>query len=348
MPIAHNPTEMLLQIFHYAVAGSPVEPRSGTKVAFPISQVCQRWRHIALDSPALWDDVRFPRSTTYQRDTLILDEVLARSRTRTLTVVFSYSPPDQGETIDFAPLFNKMIEVCHRFQAIHAILPRFAMLQFSDILGHRIFPLLVHLHIAQNDNLTPVSVTFENAPRLGVLRLENITLCRNKSRSAQLTALFGGIATPVMDSLCDLTITHAPSPIFKHVDGPTIIALKSLTLEKLSKCHYNFRLLEFLTSFHMPHLRYLELSIEDSKSHFSAQLLRALAPPAVYPALRTVKFTGLSLSGITPDFCYAIPALETLVLVDLDPSPLVDLLRADSTLCLALRNFYLDGHLRRR
>ncbi|KAJ7664957.1 hypothetical protein B0H14DRAFT_3696489 [Mycena olivaceomarginata] len=347
MTIAHNPTELLLQIFHYAVAGSPVEAGSGTTAAFPISQVCQRWRHIALDSPALWDNVRFPRRI-YTRSTPMLDEVLTRSRTHPLTVVFSYSEPLEGEQIDFAPFFSKMAEVCHRFQAIHAILPRSAMLQFSGILGHRIFPLLVHLHIAQNDDLTPVPVTFENAPRLGVLQLENITLCRNRNRSARLVALFGDIPAPVMDGLADLTITHSPSPNFKHVDVPIEIALTSLKLDKLSRSHYSFRLQEFLTSFQMPHLRHLKLSIADSKSYFSAQFLRALTPPAVYPALRSAKFTGLSLVEITPDFCRALPVLKTLVLVDMDPSPLVDLLRADSTLCPNLLEFYLDEYLRHR
>ncbi|KAF7360647.1 F-box domain-containing protein [Mycena venus] len=303
MSIANTPTEVLLQIFHLAVAVNPLQLGSGTAVAFPISQVCHHWRHVALDSPALWDDVRFPRRA-YKQDTPMLDELLARSRTRPLSVVFSYSELQGGQMIDFSPFFNKIKDVCHRIWAIYAKLPRYAMLQFSEILGHEIFPLLARLHIVQDDDLTPVAVTFENAPALAVLYVENITLCRNRSRSPRLDAQsqFVNISAPVMDRLHSLTIIRSPPPIFRPADHPPQIALTSLTLNKLSQGHHNFPLLTFLTSFHMPHLCHIELSIDDSRSHFSSQFIQALDHPAVYPALRSAKFTALSLSNITPGF----------------------------------------------
>ncbi|KAF7348091.1 hypothetical protein MSAN_01761700 [Mycena sanguinolenta] len=349
MSISNNPTEVLLQIFHNAVAVSSLQLGSGTAVAFPISQVCRRWRHIALDSPALWDDVRFS-SAVYKRSTTMLDEVLSRSGTRPLRVVFSYCEPFQGrQMVDFAPFFHKMVEVCHRFWAIYAMMPRYAMLELSATLGHRIFPLLVHLHLVQNDYLTPAAVTFENAPSLSVVHLENITFCRNRNRSARiaLQSQFEDIAAPVMDRIHKLTIIRSPTPIFEPnpVHYPIKIALRSLTLDKMDR---TFGLLQFFTTFHMPHLQHIEINMESSKSRFSSQFRRALVSPAIYPALRSAKFTAFSFAHITPEFCHALPALEALVLVDIEPSPLLRLLRADASLCPALHEFSMDGLLRRR
>jgi hypothetical protein len=108
---------------------------------------------------------------------------------------------------------------------------------------------------------------------------------------------------------------------------------------------YPDELLEFLLSCHMPQLRHIELANLDQKFRFSSQFVRALAPPAVYPALRSAKFTALTLSNVTPDFCHALPALETLVLVDVNPEPLLSMLRDDCALCPALRELYVDGIL---
>ncbi|KAJ6453126.1 hypothetical protein C8R45DRAFT_1112634 [Mycena sanguinolenta] len=348
MVITNNPTEVLLQIFHHAVGVNSLQLGSGTTVAFPISQVCRRWRHIALDSPALWDDVRFSNAV-YRPSTPMLDEVLSRSRDRPLRVVFSYCEPLQGRHIvDFASFFAKMAKVCHRFWAMYAMMPRCAMLELSATLGHRIFPRLVHLHLVQNDYLTPAAVTFENAPFLSVMHLENITFCRNRSRSPRIALQSQeDIMAPVMDIIHELTIIRSPTPIFEStaIHHPIQIALTSLTLDKMDR---NFGLLQFFATFQMPNLRHIEINMEGSTSRFSSQFRRALALPAVYPALRSAKFTALSFSHITPEFCHALPALEILVLVYVEPSPLLRLLRANASLCPALREFSMDGLLRRR
>ncbi|KAJ6544638.1 hypothetical protein DFH09DRAFT_1173018, partial [Mycena vulgaris] len=302
------PTEVLLKIFHFAVEDGPLK-LGGTAVAIPISQVCQDWRNIVLDSPTLWDDMRFP-SGAYRRDTAMLEDFLARSGVRPLTAVFHY--PDarrSGRTVDFWPFFKKMQDYCSRFQAIYAVLPTPGMYELNRSLGRQLFPTLLHLHIVQSDHLAPVAVDFENAPSLKVFHLENISYnseYRNTSTSlrrmqfAQLR--FVDIPAPVMHGLEDLTIVRSPLPFYNHTDPVPQLALKSLTLDGITSSGYPDELLWFLTSFHMPHLRHLELGNLDHKLQFSSQFIRALGPPAIYPSLHFAKFTRLPLSNLTPEF----------------------------------------------
>ncbi|KAJ6585609.1 hypothetical protein B0H19DRAFT_1321335 [Mycena capillaripes] len=354
MSIVDYPTEVLLKIFHHAVGDEPLQ-LGGTAVALPISQVCRDWRQIVLDCPALWDDVRFPYGA-YRSDTPMLENLLARSGTRPLTAVFSHAAPGRsGRMVDFWPLFKKMKEYCSRFRAIYAIMPTPGIYELNRALGRRKLPLLVHLHIVQSDNLAPVAVDFENAPALTAMHLERVSYSsfyRNTSttlRSMRFAQVrFVDIPVPVMHGLHDLTIIRSPLPFFNHANPIPQLALESLTLDGITSSGYPDELLWFLTSSDMPRLRHIELANLDHKLQFSSQFVRALAPPAFYPALRTAKFTALPLSEITPEFCRALPGLETLVLVKTDPEPLLSLLRADPFLCPDLHEMCIDGTLRRR
>ncbi|KAJ7738330.1 hypothetical protein B0H16DRAFT_96073 [Mycena metata] len=344
------PTEILLKVFHHAVGDAPLL-LGGTAVAFPISQVCQDWRQIALDSPALWEDVRVPFAAYKNNNPLMLEEVFARSGTRPLTVVFSQLEPTRGgRLIDFWPFFRKMQEYCSRFRAIYAILPTSGLYELNRAIGRRAFPNLVHLHITQSDNRAPVAMDFENAPALAVFHLETISYnseYRNTStslRSMRFHQLrFVDIPVPVMRGLEELTIVRSPLPFFNHAEPVPQVALTALTLDGITSSGYSDELFWFLTSFDMPHLRSIELANLDDKFGFSSQLFRALCAPAEYPAVRSVKLRAIPLSYITPEFFQALPALETLVLVDWDAEPLLSLLRADITLCPALRELSVDG-----
>jgi hypothetical protein len=347
--IDYYPTEILLKIFHFAVGDAPFQ-LGGTAVAMPISQVCQDWRHIALDSPTLWDDVRFPYGA-YRGNTSMLEDFLARSGVRPLTVVF-YNPEPRraGRMVEFWAFFKKMKVYCSRFQAIYAILPSPGMHELNNSLGRESFPILVHLHIVQSDNLAPVAMEFEHAPILTVFHLESIrydSIYRNTSTSLRSMRLhhlrFLDIPAPCLHGLEDLIIVRSPLPFYNHFEPLPKLALKSLTLDGIASSGYPDELLWFLTSFDMPQLRYLELANLDHKLQFASQFMRALRPPAIYPALRSAKFKALPLSDITPDFCHAVPALERLVLIEVDPEPLLSLLRADRALCPALQEICVDG-----
>ncbi|KAJ7621957.1 hypothetical protein DFH06DRAFT_1447967 [Mycena polygramma] len=359
MPFSPNdsPTEVLLQIFHYAVGNAPLQ-LGGTAVAFPISQVCRDWRQIALDTPALWDDVRFPYGA-YKNKTPLLDEVLARSGSRPLTVVFSHSEPHRaGQMIDFwrFKFYKKMKEYIPRFRAVYAILPKHGLLEFNQILGGQKFPLLDHLHLAQSDDLDPAGVGCFNAPMLKVFHVENLGDASHNSgyisanlRSMQFVDMQSvDLSLPIIHGLHDLTIIRSPIPSFDGANRPPQLALTSLTLDGITSSGRADELLEFLTSFPMPELRHIELANLNRQADFPSQFIRALPLSGVYPALRSAKFTALPLYNITREFLRAVQALEKLVLVDVEPQPLLRLLRADRTLCPALREFYMDGHLRRR
>ncbi|KAJ6585613.1 hypothetical protein B0H19DRAFT_1110287 [Mycena capillaripes] len=347
----HYPTEILLQIFQFAVGDDPLH-LGGTAVAFPISQVCRDWRQIALDSSKLWVDVRFPHGA-YKNPPPILEELLARSRSRPLTAVFSHH--EAGQRVNFWPFFNKMKEYCNRFRAIYAILPLDGMYALNGALGKQGFPLLVHLHLhlLQSDSFGPVE--FGDTPALTVLHFEHTSYTSQfRSTSTNMRSMrfvdsyAVNIPDPRLRTLQDLAIVRSPLPSFGHL---LELALTSLTLEGISfanaRGHVN-GLLQFLTSFRMPHLRHIEFANLGQHCTFSSQFFRQLVPPPVFPALRSAKFTALPFDDITPEFYQAFPALETLDLVTIDPWPMLKVLRADSSLCPALRGFYMDGRLRLR
>ncbi|KAJ7176444.1 hypothetical protein C8R46DRAFT_37226 [Mycena filopes] len=344
------PTEVLLKIFHYAVEDGPFL-LGGTAVAFPISQVCQDWRKITLDSPALWAHVRFPLGAYKKNGAPMLDELLSRSGARPLAVVFSHPESRRGgRLVDFWPLFKKIRECCSRLCAIYAVLPTSGLYELNRALGREVLPILVDLHIAQSDNRAPVAMDFENAPALAAFHLENISYnseYRNTSTNLRCMRFhqlrFVDIPLRVMQGLEELSIVRSPLPFFNHAEPLPQSALTSLTLDGIASSEYPDELFWFLTSFEMPHLRSITVANLDDKFGFSAQFFRAIRTPADYPAVHSVRFTAVPLSHVTSDFFQALPALETIILVDMDPHPLLSLLRADDTLCPALRTLVVDG-----
>ncbi|KAK7000478.1 hypothetical protein R3P38DRAFT_1117462 [Favolaschia claudopus] len=353
MSILEVPTEILLQIFYNAVGDGPLQP-GGTAVAIPISQVSSRWRQISLDCPSLWTDVRFPYGAYRPHSEmlgLLLDRTGGLSGTLPLTVVFNRPEPGwAGRMVDFWPLFRRMRDFCHRFEAIFAILPTPGIYEFNRALGQQNFPLLVHLHVVQSDNLAPVAVDFENAHFLKSFHLEHISYgSESRNTSASLRSMrfvnvrFVDLPVSLMHGLHELTITRSPLPFFNHANPLPQIALTSLILDGIASFGYPNELFQFLTSFEMPHLQNLEVAHLDNRLHLSSQLVQALQPPAIFPALRSVKFTSLDLSSVSAVFCHALPALDTLVLVDVNPHPLLSIFRDDFSLCPALTKVVLDG-----
>ncbi|KAJ7621944.1 hypothetical protein DFH06DRAFT_1232298 [Mycena polygramma] len=344
------PTELLLQIFRSAVHDEPLRV-GGTAVALPISQVCRDWRQIALDLPELWDDVRFP-CNTFRTDSSFLEELLARSGTRLLTVVFADSRRVNRHSYSEA-FFEQMKKYCDRFRAIYAILP--TMYALHEAMYEQTFPVLDHLHVVSKDQSS--SFLLENTPALSTLYLEKILFnpqsfhWQPSVRSLHLIkSPYVKIPAPLLHGLHELTIIRSALPFFSS-DGPPL-ALTSLTLDAIPQTgpgrHSANGLLRFLASFHMPHLRHLALGHLRHGCEFSSHFFYTLSPRPVFPVLRSMELTTLPLDDLTPEFYEALPALETLVLVDVDPAPMLAVLRADARLCPALRHFYMDGHLRLR
>ncbi|KAJ6585618.1 hypothetical protein B0H19DRAFT_1250410 [Mycena capillaripes] len=105
--------------------------------------------------------------------------------------------------------------------------------------------------------------------------------------------------------------------------GGTAVGLDGLSTHN-SWSHAN-GLLWFLMSFRMP-----------------------LVPSPAFLALRSTKFTARPFDDITPEFYQAFPAFEAFDLIAVDPETLLRVLRADASLCPALCEFSMDGHLRLR
>ncbi|PFH53685.1 hypothetical protein AMATHDRAFT_115116, partial [Amanita thiersii Skay4041] len=56
-PVKMLPPEVLRRVFTFCISDSIVIPVVRTDNRFVISHVCSYWRHIALSSHQLWDDI---------------------------------------------------------------------------------------------------------------------------------------------------------------------------------------------------------------------------------------------------------------------------------------------------
>ncbi|KAJ7174052.1 hypothetical protein C8R43DRAFT_635027 [Mycena crocata] len=242
-----------------------------------------------------------------------------------------------------------MEDLCHRFRAIHAVLPTPGVYEFNDSLGGEILPAL--LYIVQSDNRVPTAVHFENAPCLTELCLENISYNSQHQYELAMHALSpvavcghprSGYARPPGSYHWSF-----PLPFYNHVEPPPQVALTSLILDGIIPSGYPDDLLWFLITFQMPHLRYPELAHLDPKFQFSSQFFRAMCPPAIYPALRCMKVALGPLSDVRPKVFDALPMLETLNLTEADPEPLLSILKRDCTVCPDLHEVDVDGNPRR-
>ncbi|KAJ6619279.1 hypothetical protein B0H10DRAFT_2216979 [Mycena sp. CBHHK59/15] len=148
-----------------------------------------------------------------------------------------------------------------------------------------------------------VVVDFRFALSLVSFHMENIMYNaeRRKMSMSVRSMWFTGlrsldIPVPILFSLEELAIVSTPLPLFNQSQPLPHLNLTSLTLDSFPPLFPN-DLARFLTAFHMPRLCHLELCIVPG-NHFSQQLI----------------------------------PLETLDLIEVDPDPLLTLLRADPSL----------------
>ncbi|KAJ7273793.1 hypothetical protein C8J57DRAFT_1313798 [Mycena rebaudengoi] len=348
-----SPTEILLKIFDFAVGDDPLL-LGGTAVAVPISQVCQDWRRIALDSPTLWDDIRFPRCGAYCLNQTMLDDFMARSASLPLTVVFGSH--FSGRTLEMCMrFFERMKYYCRRFQKMYAMLPREDLFSLNASLGRAPFPSLIHLHVVQLGGAVAANVKLEKAPLLAVIHVQKALYMYSDRRplaGSNLRSLRAielprlQLPGPILQTdLEELVIIRTPLPSYPHPPGNYVVQLNltSLTLDDLpaSLSQTGKGLRHFFRSFSMKRLARLEVARLDERG--SAELMTAIGAPVRFPSLLSLTLRSLTLVGITPEFCLTMPALESIALVDVNPEPLRLLLHGNPSIFPTPQSLSIDG-----
>ncbi|RDB29751.1 hypothetical protein Hypma_014121 [Hypsizygus marmoreus] len=108
---AKLPTEILCGIFALCIAGPTEVPANQEKSPWNLSQVCSRWRQIALSQHDLWSDLRFEMgghewdhcSSPGALYALLMQVVLSRSANRMLSLKFMIGHREPTKT-DIYPL----------------------------------------------------------------------------------------------------------------------------------------------------------------------------------------------------------------------------------------------------
>jgi hypothetical protein len=133
-PINRLPPELLVHIFSFLGGGAFV---------VPASQVCQRWRDIALDTPSLWTVIR------EEDDVFTAECFMDRSRHAKLDVSFVI---DMREHDDFVMLRNLVIPHASRIRRLHLDVFSDRAYDFYRMLADRDFllPGLEHFSIRMN------------------------------------------------------------------------------------------------------------------------------------------------------------------------------------------------------
>ncbi|KAF9050441.1 hypothetical protein BJ165DRAFT_1525663 [Panaeolus papilionaceus] len=270
-PIRALPTEILHHIFLYCVS-YPVSLRNckWRNKSYAVSQVCRRWRSVALATPKLWDQlpmINFDRRGAYsdKEDVDMLDEYLKRSRNEDLWVfIIASNDRNRKRTAEELLLRHK-----HRFIAL--------------ILG-----LSSNQPTLGDTDLTNPDIV--QWPRLQRLRLQAWPSSEvNHSRPTPnhlILPIFGPSSTPALDEveldgLCPLTVSFPWKQITRYQEysvhqfgflGDVLLnatSLQSLTLVDL--CYglpISMPLAAPLTFPHLKSLRFRTASRQNPESFF--------------------------------------------------------------------------------
>ncbi|KAJ7640321.1 hypothetical protein DFH06DRAFT_626180 [Mycena polygramma] len=347
MHIDDLPTELLVDVFHEAKTAPPFDV-GGTAVLIPVSQVSQRWRSIALDSPPLWSDLRLSAASSLCK----LSKLLARSKELPVSISMVYTTESSAALSQCWDLFNAVVKQRFRIYALDVSAPSYTLSLLSRaIMYGNDFPRLRHLGVIQGsaphldaeertlDKVGPWRINLD-APQLQSLNIAAITPdhipCKGL-RTLQIKAsgylVYAPLTEPSIDALFSdmhtLSITSSPLPSLPAY--PTDTHVVSFTLAHLRPadipCGTLARLFSILR---MPSLQHL--AIEGLFGYLWDEFVSSLAE-AHYPALRSVTFESLVLTGMDAPSLRALTSVSTLRLVGVDPEPIVRLLESTPLIC---------------
>ncbi|KAH8118191.1 hypothetical protein DFH11DRAFT_883869 [Phellopilus nigrolimitatus] len=264
------PAELLSSIFEYCL------PQSFVPDFAPLflTHVCQQWRQVTLESHGLWTKLHVDNQAVRRRNFLaLLDIWLERSGSRSIDVNIDISifggkmkPFTRQEYHVYRTLLSTLYQHSHRIRSFQAILsPSVA----SECPFHKMNLLEVLILAGESEpssSWLARDLTFlTQIPTLRRLSLHNVGVdLRSLYSQTQLTLL-------------ELS-TCNPSRLRPHTAIDLLCALPNLQVVYLVlNCSYDSEHLPTLGRLHLPALRYLYISWDDTVS--ARQLLDAFSAP---------------------------------------------------------------------
>jgi hypothetical protein len=278
-PLRSLPVEILAEIFRHCFHGTTFLPRSIGDSPWNISQVCRRWRAVALSTSDLWCDLFIVLRNRGEEDTdgCFFLELLRRSGSHNLEFSLSgLKGPD---------ILRSFVKHCSRWETVDICLPTLAMFPVVNQVHGRLTNLRtcnINFFNTKLSNATMLT-GFEMAPRL-----ETVTLDLNFSSE---TVLFTDVIKLPWSQLTDLTVLVTdmePIPIILVLCP----SLKRLMFDSGTDCDLPHHVAQLSTVPTQEHANLLSLTLTHP----------AQIPSASFPSLESFRtleaFNGFSLISL--------------------------------------------------
>lgn len=214
-PVRHLPDEIMTEIFIHCLPphSKPDGSSSGRRGALlALTQVCSRWRSVAISSAELWSSLRIDfKETNLARSVSVMESWLARSSQYPLLFGLHSLQCQTGWSI--RTVFNAVSPFFNRFEHLTLHVPA----TFLDELvqGKDTFPLLQSLRIqlrssAKHLNQPPWNI-LDNSPRLRAVHLHHVLPSQFILPWAQLTHFESGRNIGIQSTVCLDIIKSAPN-----------------------------------------------------------------------------------------------------------------------------------------
>ncbi|KAJ6625739.1 hypothetical protein B0H10DRAFT_2211631 [Mycena sp. CBHHK59/15] len=281
-PASRLPIELWDIIFDHSLAETPAPSRADAPLN--VSQVCRRWRNIAVSNPHLWAGLAITTTRRHTERGPALEALwrlvqlwLRRAAARPLSVSLTHTEALKSTLAAFSPiplLLTTILAHASHLRTLDLCIPEAFLfpLESPDLY----LPVLAHLKIAAPwpclaapDTALPIA----HAPRLRTLALRDVTFAPIDAHDyTQLTAL------------TLLPAAHAPAAVWSVDDALACLAAAP-RLHTLRTC-ISDTLPRRRTLVHSESLRDLSLEFRDTPT-----------PGAFFSLLYTPRLRGLAVRG---------------------------------------------------
>jgi hypothetical protein len=257
-PVLTLPTEIVSAVFVHFLPPYP-PPFTGDQSPTCLTNICRRWRQIALETPELWRAIRFcvgKDSESFERERHIADIWLSRlpcSYPLSITIN-GYVFPDFVSTMVSALLPHRA-----RWGYLKLLVPLSTLPTINGPM-----PLLTHLDFALVNSEDVGALVFHDVPRLRTVVLDARVALRATLPWSRLTSLTlryivePSVCIPILQQTsnlvhCTLYFWANHNLMKRHWSDITFPFLEKLTFTSIGGG------LEFLDTFIVPGLRTLEV-----------------------------------------------------------------------------------------
>ncbi|KAK7039384.1 hypothetical protein R3P38DRAFT_475971 [Favolaschia claudopus] len=358
------PPEMLVEILKWARL-SPLFTLCGTSTLVSVSQVCRRWRAVAIGTSLLWNDVQFSSNFS----PCMLSSVLSRSGVLPISISLDLHRSNPN-LVQCRSLLESVVShrSCIRGLAIRApiyiltILSRaisrigndFPVLEFLNV-DHTISPTLQEDDVPTIYSVLPCRLNL-NAAKLESLSVTGATITplatayRLKELHVDKSANFSQLDVSSIDQLETLSVKQSPFPIVPVAEEPIETRLVSLTLCDLRIADISpGDFTAFLSTIRMPCLEHLV--IDGLFGYLWDEFIQCGQAGALhYPALRSVTLESVDLTAGLDEgfFRNTFSSVWTLRLLDVNFKAVLRILEGNPLVCPQLREIDtgMSGKLR--